>query len=78
MREDRADASADHGSRDDPDHEQEIVGAHGGTPRHAGRQTQRDEDGRGQRNRLPADRDVAEAQHRIEVERDDGDRHGRV
>ena len=78
MREDLPDPPADHRSRDDPhDHEQEIVRAHGGTPGHAGRQTQRHEDGRGQRNSLPADRDVAEAQHRVEVERDDGDRHGR-
>ena len=78
VREDRTDAPADHCPGDDPHHhEQEVVGAHGGTPGNARRQTQRDEDGRGQRNRLPADRDVAKAQHRIEVERDDGDRHGR-
>ena len=70
---------ADHdGARDRPDDdEQQVVGAQPGPPRPcAGHDEARRDDG-GERERLPADDEVVgQADQGVEVERDDGDRHG--
>ena len=78
MQEDVAEPATDHGAGHDPDgDEQEIVGPQGRTSRDDARHDQRGGDDDRQRDRLPADDErLGQPEQWVEVERDDGDRHG--
>ena len=72
------DPAADHRARDDPDgDEDQVVGPQRRAARHEPRDDERGDDDGGDRDRLPADDEATdEMEQGVEVERDEGGRHG--